>query len=125
MNVSRQPRLRTLAVTTALVATVLATGAMSQTARASAPAAAPAAPSTGSASGFFLYVIPDPQPTCILPLGLGATDDPAIDRKACAFTEFTVSETTGTISGDLYGEGETTPFATVNGVQDTTDDSIY
>ena len=67
---------------------------------------------SGSASGFLFYVLPDFQPLCGSPLGLNASDDPSIDRAACAFTKFQVAGASGTMTTDLYSEDQATPFAT-------------
>jgi M6 family metalloprotease-like protein len=112
MNVSR-PRLRALAVTTALVA-----GFFSVTAAAAGSAATPvqgaasAAPQAiGSASGFSLFLLPGPQPACS-GTASDTTGDPYLDRSACGFVDFSVAGVTGPLSAELYGEGSSSPFAT-------------
>ncbi|MCW2844509.1 MAG: domain containing protein [Nocardioides sp.] len=123
MPVPRPRRLRTAAVTTALVAglaltfaTLPATATATSTNTAAAGRAASAA---GSASGFLFYVYPDPEPTCSLasPLGLNASGDPSIDRDACAFLKFTGSDVTGPVKADLYSNDAATPFTTVDATE--------
>jgi len=131
MNISRT-RLRAAVVTPTVLAglVVSSLAGIASVAAGAAPAApgsaetlsATAAPGTvGTAAGFLFYVIPDPQPTCLLPLGLNATADPSIDRNACAFTEFQVSGQTGAVTADLFLDGESTAFSTgLEAVEDTT-----
>ena len=102
-------------------ATGPASNAATNAATNAASASAPAPEAVGAASGFLFYVIPDPQPTCLLPLGLNATADPSIDRSSCAFTEFQVSGQSGAVTADLYLAGDDTAFATgLEAVEDTT-----
>ena len=77
-----------------------------------APTAAAAPESLGSASGFAFFVLPAPQPLCT-GVATDTTGDPSIDREGCGFVNFTPTGVTGTLTGELYGEGASTPFATL------------
>src|SRR3954453_20226424 len=113
MSCSPRRRVRAALITFTLAAALGVTTLPALSASApAAPAAAAAPDAAGSASGFLFYVIPDPQPTCVVPVGLNATADPSIDRSACAFAEFQVSGATGAVTADLYADDAATPFAT-------------
>src|SRR4051794_25565211 len=113
MNHSSRGRLQSTLISITLAAglalAMLPGVGTSGPAAASAPAAAPGA--AGSASGFLLYIYPDPQPTCGSPVGLNASADPAVDRAACAFVRFTGTATTGAVKADLYAGDAAAPFA--------------
>ena len=115
MKVSHQPRLRSLAVTAALVASFVAvtSGPSGATGAPSSAQAAPAPDTAGTASGFNLYLLPGPQPLCS-GTASDVSGDPYLDRKACGFIDFTVTGTTDALTAELYAEGSSSSFATLS-----------
>src|SRR3712207_4422434 len=116
MNHARPRRLRSFAVTTALIA-----GFLSVSAAAAGSTAAPTPPATasaaapeaaGSASGFELWIRSVPNPPGCNPPNFDSTTEPYFDRSHCAFVDFVASGVTGAMSAELYAEGASTPFAT-------------
>ncbi|MDX6372160.1 MAG: immune inhibitor [Nocardioidaceae bacterium] len=110
MSRSPQRRLRAALVSIALAAGVGLVALPAVGSAEATPAAAPDA--SGIASGFLFYVTPDPQPTCVAPVSLNNSADPALDRAACGFVNFTPSGATGTMTADLYSGDAPTPFKT-------------
>ena len=139
MNISRT-RLRAAVVTptvlaglvlSSLAGGIAAAGTASAASPAAATAASAAAPTAapdaeaGSAYGFLFYIYPDPQPLCPLAVALNATSDPATDRGSCLLLNFSTTGATGTVTADLYAEGEATPFLADVEADPDTDPGTY